>query len=143
MLIFVSIVCAFDIISICMLNNLSCVWLLATLWTVAHQAPLCMGFSRREYWSGLPCPPPGDLSNLGIKPTSVISPALALGLLPGAPPGKPKYLYSHCQNQCINFSPTFSFRSFTASGLMFKFLIQFELIFVSGIWFLKFSVWKV
>ena len=72
--------------SICMLNNLSCVWLLATLWTVAHQAPLCVGFSRQEYWSGLPCTPPGDLSNLGIKPTAVMSSALAGGFLPGAPP---------------------------------------------------------
>ena len=39
-------------------------------WTVAHQAPLSMGYSRQEDWSGLPCPPPGDLSDPGIKPTS-------------------------------------------------------------------------
>ena len=39
-----------------------------TLWTVAHQAPLSMGFSRQEYWSGLPCPPPGDLPIPGIEP---------------------------------------------------------------------------
>ena len=37
-------------------------------WTVAHQAPLSMGFSRQEYWSGLPCPPPGDLPDPGIEP---------------------------------------------------------------------------
>ena len=43
---------------------------LATPWTVAHQAPLCMGFSRQEYWSRLPCPPPGDLPNPGIEPRS-------------------------------------------------------------------------
>ena len=48
-----------------------------TLWTVAHEAPLSMGFSRQEYWSGLLCPPPGDLPNPGIKPTSPTSPALA------------------------------------------------------------------
>ena len=42
----------------------------ATLWTVAHQAPLSKGFSSQEYWSGLSCPPPGDLPNTGIKPTS-------------------------------------------------------------------------
>ena len=48
-------------------------------WTVAHQAPLSMEFSRQEYWSALPCPPPGDLSNLGIEPMSFISPALAGG----------------------------------------------------------------
>ena len=52
---------------------------LATLWNVAHQAPLSMGFSRQKNWSGLPCPPPGDLPNLGIKPMSLTSPALAEG----------------------------------------------------------------
>ena len=49
----------------------------AAPWTVAHQAPLSMGFSRQEYWSGLPCPPPGDLPDPGSKPTSHTSPALA------------------------------------------------------------------
>ena len=48
----------------------SCVWLLATPWTVAHQAPLSMGFSQQEYWSGLLVPPPEGLPNPGIKPTS-------------------------------------------------------------------------
>ena len=48
-----------------------------TLWTVAHQAPLCMGFSRQEYWSGLPCPPPGDLPNPGIQLVFLMSPAMA------------------------------------------------------------------
>ena len=48
-----------------------------TLWTEAQQAPLSMGFSRQEAWSGLPCPPPGDLPNLEIKPISLMSPALA------------------------------------------------------------------
>ena len=46
-------------------------------WTVAHQAPLSMGFSRQEYWSGLPCPLPGYLHDPGIEPTFPISPALA------------------------------------------------------------------
>ena len=45
--------------------------------TVAHQAPLSMGFSRQEFWSGFPCPPPGDLPNPGTEPMSLISPALA------------------------------------------------------------------
>ena len=54
--------------------------------SIARQAPLSMGFSRKEYWSGLPCPPPGDLPNPGIEPKS---PALAgVGSLPLAPPGK-------------------------------------------------------
>ena len=59
------------------LSHVSCVRLLATLWTLVCQAPLSVGFSRQEYWSGSPCPPPGDLPDLGVKPTSLISPALA------------------------------------------------------------------
>ena len=51
-------------------QSLSRVWLFATLWTVEHQAPLSMGFSRQEYWSGLPYPPPRDLLNPGIEPMS-------------------------------------------------------------------------
>ena len=60
---------------------LSCVRLFAILWTVAHQAPLSMGYSRQEHWSGLTFPPPGDLPDPGIKPTSLMSPALASGFL--------------------------------------------------------------
>ena len=63
----------------CVLSHFSRVQLFATLWTVAHQDPLSMGFSRQEYWSGLPCPPPGDLPDPGIKPASFMSPALAGG----------------------------------------------------------------
>ena len=48
-------------------KSLSCVWLFVTPWTVAHQAPLSMGFSRQEYWSGLPFPSPGDLPDPGIE----------------------------------------------------------------------------
>ena len=55
--------------------------LFATRWIIAHQAPLSMGFSRQEYWSGLPFPPPGDLPNPGIEPTSLASAALADGSL--------------------------------------------------------------
>ena len=57
-----------------------------TPWTVAHQAPLSMGFPRQEYWSGLPCPPPGDLPDPGIKPKS---PALQAGSLPLSHRGSP------------------------------------------------------
>ena len=56
-------------------------------WTVAHQAPLFMGFSRQEYWSGLPFPHPGDISNPGIEPESS---ALAGGFFTTEPPGKPQ-----------------------------------------------------
>ena len=58
--------------------------------TVAHQAPLSMGFSRQQYWSGLPCPSPGDLPDPGIKPASLAPPALAGGLFSTEAPGKPK-----------------------------------------------------
>ena len=59
---------------VCMLSFFSCVWLCTAPWTVAHQATLSMGFSRQEYWSGLPCPPPGDLPNPRIELPSPMSP---------------------------------------------------------------------
>ena len=72
-----------------------------TTWTVAHQAPLSMGFSRQGYWCGLPCPPPADISDPGTKPVSLESPTLAgvffttsatwhltAVLLPGKPHGR-------------------------------------------------------
>ena len=62
--------------------------LFATLWTIARQAPMSMGFSRQEYWSGLPSPPPGDLPNPEIKPTSLMSSAWAGGFFTTEPPGK-------------------------------------------------------
>ena len=67
-------------------NLLSRVPLFATPWTVAHQAPPSMGFSRQEYWSGLPFPFPEDLPDPGIKPRS---PALQADALTSEPPGKP------------------------------------------------------
>ena len=63
----------------CVMNCFSHVWLFAIPWTIACQAPLSMGFSRQEYWSGLPCLPPGGLPNPGIEPGSLISCALASG----------------------------------------------------------------
>ena len=59
------------------LSRFSRVSLFVTLWTVPCQAPLFMGISRQEYWSGLPCPPPGDLPDPGIEPTSRTPPELA------------------------------------------------------------------
>ena len=55
----------------------------ANPWTVAHQAPLSVGFSRQEYWNGLPCPPPEDIPNPGIKPGS---PEMQADSLPSEPP---------------------------------------------------------
>ena len=68
---------AWFVIHACMLSHFSSVQLCATLWTIACQVPLSIGCSRQEYWSGLPCPLPGDLPNPGIKPASLMSPALA------------------------------------------------------------------
>ena len=61
------------------LSHFSRVQLFETLWTVAHQAPLSMGFSSQEYWSGLPCPSPGDLPDSRIEPVCLVSHALAGG----------------------------------------------------------------
>ena len=61
----------------CILSRFNCVRLCETLWTIAHQAPLSMGFPRQEYWSGLQCPAPEDLPNPGIEPVSLMSSALA------------------------------------------------------------------
>ena len=83
---------------------LSHVRVFATPWMVAYQAPLSTGFSRQEYWSGLPFPSPGDLPNPGIEPGS---PALQTDALPSEPPGKPLLLLllllSHfsCVQLCV------------------------------------------
>ena len=69
----------------CVLRCFSSVQLSATPWTAAHQAPLSMGFSRQEYWSGLPVPSPENLSNPGIEPESL---ALAGRFFTTVPPGK-------------------------------------------------------
>ena len=70
-------ICVHSISYTNLLSLFSYVQLFETLWTIPHQVPLFMGFSRQEYWSGFPCPPPGDLSKLGIIPMSLTSPALA------------------------------------------------------------------
>ena len=75
-------------------KSLSCVQLFVTPRTVALQAPLHMGFSRQEYWSGLPFPSPGDLPNPGIEPGS---PALQADSLLTEPPGKPLGKSAHSQ----------------------------------------------
>ena len=69
-------------------KSLSHVRLFATPWTVTYQVPPSMGFSRQEYWSGLPFPSPGDLPDPGIEPRS---PALEADALTSEPPGKPLY----------------------------------------------------
>ena len=74
------------------MKSLSRVRLFATPWTVAYQALLSMGFSRQEYWSGLPFPSPGDLPDPGIEPRS---PTLQADALTSEPPGKPRLPIGH------------------------------------------------
>ena len=74
------------------MKSLSPVQLFVTPWTAAHQASPSMGFSRQEYWSGLPFPSPGDLPNPGIE---LGSPAFQADALTSEPPGKPLYIYTN------------------------------------------------
>ena len=73
----------------CVLSCFSCVWLSVTPWTVAHQTPLSMRFLRQEYWSGLPCFPPGDLLDPGIELASLVYLHWEVSSLPLAPLGRP------------------------------------------------------
>ena len=81
-------------------KSLSHVRLFATPWTVTHQAPLSMGFSRQEYWSGVPFPSPGNLPNPGIKPRSL---ALQTGTLTSEPPGKPNIVNNNNNSKIAKF----------------------------------------
>ena len=74
---------------------LSHVQLFAAPWTAVLQAPLSMGFSGKNTWSGLPLPTPGDLPDPGIKPLSLVSPELAGGFFTTVPPGKPRCYIVH------------------------------------------------
>ena len=80
-------------------KSLSGVQLFATPWTVAYEASLSMGFSRQEYWSGLPFPSPGDLPDPGIEPGS---PTLEAEALTSEPPGKP-YLNTNKSDVLVSF----------------------------------------
>ena len=78
---------------VCMLSHFSHVQLFVIPWTIVHQAPLSMGFSKQEHWSGLPCPPPGDLPGPWIEPMSPASPALQADSLPLRHQGSPSCYY--------------------------------------------------
>ena len=88
------------------MKSLSRVQLFVTTWTVAYQVPLSVGFSRQEYWSGLPFPSPRDLLNPGIKPRS---PTLQADALPSEPPGKPNLSSRWFNYSVIALSWTFPF----------------------------------
>ena len=125
---------------------LSCVWLFETPWTVAHQNPQPMGFSKQEYCSGLPFPPPGDLLNPGIEPMSPASPALSDRFLTTEPPGKPIRLW-HCSkkqtkihlNECGQIPIKLFIRT-----LQWKSHLIFTWHEISFFWFLNhFQMWKL
>lgn len=78
---------------------------LVTPWAVAHQTPLSMGFSRPEYWSGLPFLPPGESSCPGIKPASLMSPALAGGFFTSSSTWEAPYTRTH---MCITQTHTYT-----------------------------------
>ena len=78
-------------VSVCVLSCSSPVRPFATPGTVAHQAPLSMGFSRQEHWSGAPCRPPGDLADSGMEPASLTSPALGSGFFTTSAPWEAQY----------------------------------------------------
>ena len=79
-------------------QSLSCVQLFATPWTVAHPAPLSLGFPRQEYWSVLPFPSPGHLPDPGVKPGS---PASQVGSVPAEPPGELVYIVKLCSELLV------------------------------------------
>ena len=89
----------------CVLSCYSCVWLFATPWTVARQAPLSMGFFRQEYWSGLP--PPGDLPHPEIELESLAAPALQADSLPLSHQGSPVLRGIHFQFSLWDISHVF------------------------------------
>ena len=82
MYIYVNICYMYTHVCVCVLSHFSCVWFFSTSWTVARHAPLSMRFSRQEHWSGSPCPPPGDLPNLGMETVSPGAPALQVDSSP-------------------------------------------------------------
>ena len=81
-----------------LLGHFSRVLQFATPWIVVCQAPLSLGFSRQEYWNGLPCPPLGELPHSGIEPASPVSPALQVDSLLAMQPGKPCIDFYCCTN---------------------------------------------
>ena len=85
-------------ITVCVLSCFSCVLLFATPWTFVHQASLSVGFPRHEYWSRLPCLPPGDLPDLVIQLICLASSVLQVDSLPTDPPEKPGHITPERQN---------------------------------------------
>ena len=92
-------VCVCVCVGVRALSRFNLVRLFVTLWTVAYQVPLSMGFSRQKYWSGLPCPHPGDLPDLGIESMSLMNSALAGRFFTTVDMWKAFYTYIHASVQ--------------------------------------------
>ena len=90
----------------CLISLFSLVQLFATPWTLAHQTPLSMGFSRQESWGGLPCPPPRDLSNPGVEPMTPVSLALTGRFSTAEPWGKPLVKVAAAVAKSLQSRPT-------------------------------------
>ena len=93
-------------VHVCMLSGFSCAPLCVMLWTVAHEAPLSMAFSRQEYWSELPCPSPGHLPDPGIE---TASPTLQVSSLPLSHRGSPNQAQKPSKH-VAEFLVTFHYR---------------------------------
>ena len=100
-----------------------------TLCTIALQAPLSMGSSKEEYWSGLPCPPPGDLPNLGIKPMSLLSPALAGDFFTTSATWEAQYKHFFVHH--IGFSTLTIMLSINKDSFTFSFQSSFLFLFLT------------
>ena len=103
------------------MSFLSCVQLFATPWTVTHQVPLPMGFSRQEYRSGLPCPSPGDLPDSGIKPLSLTTPALASGFFTTRATWEAQMRDSYLKEQVLKRTPLKEYRGSICFHTVFGF----------------------
>ena len=111
-------------ISLMILNTFECmhVWFFVTLWTVAHQVPLSMGFCRQEHWNRLPCPPPGDLPDSGIKPAFPGAPTLEAESLPlNHQESLIEHFYIHLLAICMSLLEKCLFRY----SVHFNFFIEF------------------
>ena len=108
-----------------------------TPWTVAHQAPQSMEFSRQEHWSGLPCPSPGDLPNPGIEPGS---PALQADSSPSEPPGKPIFFWRSTTNVTA-IKPLDCFLSCTPTNFKSVLQLNFQSTLLYLLWHSALSAW--
>ena len=96
-------VCVYLCVCVCMLSHFSHVQLCVILWTAACQAPLSVGPSRKEYWSGLPCPPPGDHPEPGAEPVSLTFAALAGRFSTTNSTWETQHMYAYiCKCMCVH-----------------------------------------